>query len=126
MKTFYVLLGWSPETIVSREEFFLGTSGCCINQDSFMATGAWSYSVLYMPSAPDVNSDTLTLDYPDNFFDTIQALSVHFWHKDVRDYETAGKLLGFANAQLDSLADRNTNVAPRSRKARVWSQHNIF
>lgn len=67
-----------------------------------------------MPSAPEVNEKVLEIDFPEHFFDVIVAMATSFARKTTEEYELANMLRGFANAEIDMIADRQTNPRPRT------------
>jgi len=124
----YRVKSWSEEYCVyNREEWFMNDThslAVWIFWDTFVSDSVWSYYILYSRTAPTVSSSDTTIDMPPFYIDALQAIAVHYAYKDIKDYSSASALIGQANAILDSVTERTTDVRPRN-VVRLWSYHSF-
>lgn len=67
-----------------------------------------------MPSAPHIDEGVKEIDFPEHFLDIIVAMAISFARKATQEYDLANMLRGYVNGEIDMLAERHTNVRPRS------------
>lgn len=124
----YRVKAWSEEYCVyNREEWFMNDThslAVWVFWDTFVSDSVGTYQILYSRTAPTVSSSDTTIDMPPFYIDALQAIAVHYAYKDIKDYSSASALIGQANAILDSVTERTTDVRPRN-VVRLWSYHSF-